>query len=283
MQTNNGPIFLRLLVNKYYTGKPDMLAKILPKEDADLLAATLLPQKDPNLLLFLPQSWLASFDRTWLEPVVEKMPKPLREIYAKAFPKYFAPKSEQNQPSIYNETVQDFLINHLKKSWGDYEAPPKDLLPTWELSPLLGLQRQELIEIVDLLAIYDLVEEMRHIVDKRLLQAVLQYLSVEQQHYLRALLRQKSRQLSSTLSIRELLKEGKKFKEMLHKLGLQRLSNALSGASNDFTWHILHAFDFNRAKFLQNHIKKEEVPKETPLALLQVQHVLQYLKTETAP
>lgn len=283
MQTNNGSIFLRLLVNKYFTGKQETLAKIMPKEDADLLAATLLPQKEPNVLLFLPERWLASFDRSWLEPALEKMPKALQEVYKRAFPKIFAPKSEKNTPSAYNKTVQEFLISHLKKSWTDYEAPPKDLLPASELSPLLHLQREELLEVVDLLAVHDLVEEMRHIVDKKLLQGVLQYLSTLQQRYLGVLLRQKSRQEARKISVRELLKEGNKFPKILHTFGLQRLSLALSGSSSDFIWHILHAFDFSRAKYLENHIKKEEVPKETREALLQVQNVLQFLKTDTAP
>jgi hypothetical protein len=282
MHPSNGQIFLRLLLNKYFVGKPDTLAKIMPKEDADQLAATLLPQRDPNMMLFVPQNWLSSIDSSWLKPAVEKMPKQLQEVYAKAFPTIFG-TSKEEKAGAYNETVQDFLISHLRGAWEEKEAPPKELLPTWELSGLLSLSRPELMEIIDLLSMHDLVEEMRHIVDKKLLQSVLQHLTIEQQHYLRVLLRQKSRGLASTLSVRELLKEGKKFPQLLHKFGLQRFAFALSGASNDFTWHILHALDFNRAKFLQNHIKKEEVPNQTRQALLQVQHIIQFLKTETAP
>jgi hypothetical protein len=145
------------------------------------------------------------------------------------------------------------------------------------------MAKEELLEIIDLLAMHDVVDEIRHIVDKKQLLAILQYLSTEQQHYLKVLLRQKSRVKPTGLSIRELLKEGKKFPQAIHKLGLQRFAFALSGASDDFTLHILHALDFQRAKFLQNHIQKEEVPNQTPEALLQVQHIIQFLKTETAP
>ncbi len=153
-------------------------------------------------------------------------------------------------------------------------------MPIWELSPLLQLTRLELLDIADLLAMHDLVEEMRHIVDKKLLQGVLQHLTAKQQHYLQILLRQKSRIKPTSLSVRELLKEGNKFPQMLHKFGLQRLSFALSGATDDFIWHIVHTFDLARAKFLLNHIKQEEVPNQTPSALLQVQHIIQFLKTE---
>jgi hypothetical protein len=277
--SKTGTIFLRLLLNKYFTGKPDALAKILPQEDADRLSAVQLPHRDPEALLFVPEKWLASYDSSWLKPAIEKLSKPLQEVYEKAFPKIF------NKPdsSKYNSTVQDFLIQYLHQTWEQTEPPPKNLLPEWEMTPLLYQSREELLDIANLLAMHDLVEEMRQIVDKRLLQAVLQHLTSEQQHYLRVLLRQKSRIKPTGLSVKELLKEGNKFPQILHKFGLQRLAFALSGASDDFVWHILHTLDFARAKFLQNHIKKEEVPNQTPQALLQVQHIIHFLKTETAP
>ncbi|MCE5293900.1 MAG: hypothetical protein LLF94_04735 [Chlamydiales bacterium] len=281
---NSGLIFLRLLLNKYFTGKPDTLSKILPKEDAESLHEIKLTSAEPNLMLFEPKEWLSSIDPTWLMPVVQKMQEPLQEVYKKAFPNVFGERSKElPAASSYNDTVQDFLITYLHTAWTENSCPPKALLPTWELTPLLDMSRSDILDIADLLAMYDLVEEMRHIVDKKLLQAVLQYLTTEQQHYLRILLRQKSRQMPTTLSVRELLKEGNKFPQRLHRLGLQRLSLALSGASDDFTWHILHTLDLSRAKFLQNNIKKEEVPNQTALALLQVQHIIQFLKTETAP
>ncbi len=280
MHEQNGSIFLRLLLNRFNTDKPEQLAQIVPKEDHEALSPTYIANNDPRLMLFLPQSWLSSIDSSWLKPCVEKMSKPLQEVYAKAFPKQFG-KSEAK--SAYNDTVQDFLITYLHSVCSEKEVTPKVLLPTWELSPLLDLSRTELLEIVDLLAMYDLVEDMRQIVDKKLLTSILQYLTHEQQHYLRLLLRQKSSKKPSSLSIRELLKEGKKFPQTLHKLGLQKLAFAISGASKDFCWHILHILDLPRAKFLQNHIKEEEVPNQTPQALVQVQHIIQFLKTETAP
>ncbi len=276
----NGNIFLRLLLNKFYSGKPDSLLKIMPPEDAEKLSHIELLHKEPNLLLFVPKEWLGSMDGSWLMPTIEKLSKPLQEVYKRAFPAVFDKKA-QNGAGIYNATIQDFLISYLHSVYTEKAPPPKNLLPEWELTPLLAFSRQELLDLVDLIAIHDLVEEMRHIVDKKLLQSVLQYLTVEQQHYLRVLLRQKSRGQSTQLSVRELLKEGKKFPQLLHRFGLIRLATACSGASQDFLWHILHTFDLSRAKFLQNHIKKEEVPNQTQTARLQVQHILQFLKTET--
>ncbi len=280
MQQLNGSIFLRLLINRFNTDKPENLAKIAAAEDQDALSGPPIASSDPRLMLFLPQSWLSSIDSSWLKPCLEKMSKPLQEVYAKAFPKQFGTGETK---SAYNETIQDFLLTYLHSVCSEKEVTPKVLLPTWELSCLLDLSRSELLEIVDLLAMHDLVEEMRQIVDKKLLTAILQYLTPEQQQYLKHLLRQKSSKKPSSLSVRELLKEGKKFPQMLHKLGLQKLSFAISGASKDFCWHILHTLDLPRAKFLQNHIKEEEVPNQTPQALVQVQHIIQFLKTETAP
>ena len=279
MQNHNGTIFLRLLLNRYFPQNPDTLAKIMPAADHEKLKNSSFGQSEPNVMLFLPQKWLASMDPSWLKPMIEKLSPPLQKVYENAFPHLFSNKESE---SAYNETVQDFLIYYLHSTWKEETPPPKELLDTWELSPLLNCSRQELLEIVDLLSMHDLVEEMRHIVDKRVLQLVLQHLTKLQQQYLRLSLRQKSRKLPSTLSVKELLKEGKNFPQMLHKFGLKRLAVALSGASDEFLWHITHRIDMPRAKFLQNHVQKEEVQNQTEQAILQIQHVIQFLKPEAA-
>jgi hypothetical protein len=281
---STGPIFLRQLLNKYFTGTPDALAQIMPKEEYDILQGVRLTLNDPEKMLFRPQEWLSSMDPSWLTPTLQKLSKPLQEVYAKAFPTAFGKLAPEAKAAPYNETVQDFLISYLHSAWAGDAAPPKEMLLDWELTFLLKLSRKEILQIVDLLCMYDLVEEMRHIVDKKQLLAVQQYLTQDQQQYLRILLRQKSRIKPSLLSVQELLKEGPKFPQILHKFGLQRLAFALSGAKDDFIWHIEHTLDLARAKFLLNHIKEEEIPNQTPQALLQVQHIFQFLKTEkTAP
>jgi len=276
---------LRLLLNKYFTGKQDALPKLMPKEEWDILSDILIAHKEPNLSLFLPNQWLTSIDISWLGPTLLALPKALQEVYASAFPNELGQALGQKAPVdatplALSPQVKEFLLSLLFKLWKEKEVKPKELIPTWELSPLLKLSRPELFEIVDLLAMYDLVEEMRHIVDKRLIQAIVQHLTPAQNHYLRLLLRQKSSHKPSPLSVKELLKEGKKFPQILHKFGLQRFALALSGANDDFLWHILHTFDINRAKFLMSQIQKDEVANQTPLAQMQVQHIIQFLKTE---
>ena len=260
MQPHNGTIFLRLLLNKYFTGKPDTWASLMPQEDQEKLSTISLEQKEPNLMLFLPKRWLTSMDPSWILPIVEKLSKPLQEVYARAFPQIFGNATDA---PLYNETIQEFLINYLHNTWTEDVPVPKELLPESEFSELLTFSRKELLELIDLLSMHDLVEEMRRIVDKRLLQSVLQYLTKEQQHYLRILLRQQSRQVPSAISISELLKEEKNFAKLLHKFGLKRLSLALSGASNECIWHLMHTLDVARAKFVENHVQKEEVPNHT--------------------
>jgi hypothetical protein len=281
MLEQKGTTFLRLLLNKYYSGKGEQLAKIMPKEDWEALQAISFTQKEPELLLFKPNEWFASLDLTWIKPTLESFPKELQEVYKKAFPKELSETPEATP--FLNKRLQEFLLDYLHRKWNEQEVKPKELLAQTELSNLLAKTHDELLEIIDLLSMYDLVEEMRHVVDKKLLQAVLQHLSTTQQHYLRVLLRQKSRQQPSTLSIKELMREGKKFSHELHKFGLQKFTLALSGLDDDFIWHLTHLLDLNRAKFLKNLIQKQEVPNSTRLAKMQVQHIIQFLKTEATP
>ncbi|MBS0655586.1 MAG: hypothetical protein JSR46_07410 [Verrucomicrobia bacterium] len=288
MLTNSGLVFFRLLINTYFSGKLDALSTLLPKEEYDRSATVQYPHKNPLAVLFQPDKWVQGSDCSWMEVLFFQLPASLQSVYLNIFPEeivnHLRSKMESSptdtQQVTYTEPVREFLLGFLHSQNQDEEITPKELLPEVELSCLLEMTRAELLEIIDLLAIHDLVDEVRHIVDKRTLQALLQLLTSQQQNYLRICLRQKAKTLpGSSKQIHELLKDGKKFSSQLHKQGLQKLGVALSGYNQDFLWYITHRLDMQRAKFLQQYIRPEALPSATRLAQLQVLHIIQFLKT----
>lgn len=278
-------IFLRLLVNKYFPERLEQLAKIVPEKTFQEIKSHNFSEKCPECILFFVDTWLTSCHPSWLEPLISEMTLPLKTVYLSCFPQpisdYFRAKEEYKDiPSAAPpaEPIRQFLLGFLHRKWEENHPLPKELLQENELSSLLVISRQELLEVVDLLAVYDLVDEVRHIVDKKQLQLILNHLSIQQQHYLRLSLRQKTKSVGGAGVVRELMKEPARFSMQLHRRGLQRLAYGLCGMDRDFLWHIMHTFDMPRAKFMMQYVQPEVVPTTTSLVRQDVQQILQFLK-----
>lgn len=273
--------FFRLLVNKYFTGKADLVAKLLPKEQSDALARFQTPLKTPELLLFDSDRWFKTADLSWFLPTIQTLEAPLQKLYGEIVPAEIRtalgiPSQSTSKP--LSEPVKQFLLGYLHSKWHEVEPLPKELIHTGELLPLLDLRKNELLEIIDLLSIHDLVDEVRHIVDKRILQTISSLLTLPQQQYLRTCLRQKTKPHAPSFTLRELLKEPKKFHVLLHKTGLKRFALALNGENKEFMWHILHTLDVSRAAFLKQEVQSVATPHASKLAQLEILQILQFLK-----
>src|ERR1700737_4952935 len=87
MQSQNAQIFFRLLVNKYFPAKIEVLAKLLPKETYDALTKIPYSQKTPHVVLFNPDLWIHSCDASWFEPLLSTFPEPMKQLYLSILPK----------------------------------------------------------------------------------------------------------------------------------------------------------------------------------------------------
>lgn len=289
-------LFFRLLLNRYFNGKSDSLAKLLPQEEMDALNKVTTPLKDPTALLFQAEKWLQSYDPTWYFTTLHSLEKPLKALYRQILPEaitsaYDALKNDvddedvqlKSNTSTIASCVKEHLFFNFYKLWqeqnGENLPIAKELVDGSDLLVLLELSKTDLLDIADLLSMHILVDEVRHIVDKRVLQALSQVLTPKQQHYLRKCLRQKTKHHAPTFSLRERLVEPKKLPSFLHKQGLKRMAVALSGENNDLIWYIMHTLDTGRAKYLQAEIQQEPIAHGTKLAQLEILQILQFLKT----
>lgn len=274
-QTKKGSLFLRLLLNKFLGGKADLLSKLLPKEEVDNLNSVQSSSSEPELILFDSKTWLTICDPSWYESITKNLPEQLQGLYKELL---------HNKTERLSPDVTQFLLDYFHKEWlknlNDDEPLPKELIEAGDLGPLLELKKAEMLEVIDLLSMHNLVDEVRHVVDKRILHVLSQALSSNQQQYLRMCLRQKTKHHAPTFSLRDLLKEPKKLPQVLHKQGLKRMAVALSGQSKDFIWYVVHTLDIARAKFLQADIQEEAVAHATKLAQLEILQIIQFLKTD---
>jgi hypothetical protein len=287
--------FLKSLLNKFLPAKVETLEYCLPKELYTVCKASNTADKDPALLLCNPHTWLLANDPTWIEQVVVSEREPLRSSLISAMPEaytsFFAAKGMVSSPTTtLTDPIKEFLLSWLYHKWtleakfvGALPLLPKkskEQLLQNELSLLVKMDRKHLLALVDLLVIHDLTEEVRHIVDKKILQSLLQQLSGQQQRYLRICLRQKIKGLQGGFGVKDQLREARRFSTALHKRGLLRLAQALSGLDSDFVWYIVHTLDLPRAKFVLEYYQPEEIAALTPSCRQQIQHVFQFLKTD---
>jgi hypothetical protein len=292
MLTPKGWMFFRLLLNKFNFDKQDAVVELLPEGEQQEISQYKMLSKNPEALnpkALLPSSlqWLDKIHYSWLEEPLRTLKDPLPACVVATLPEKQAEslnkRLQLTKPDhSYPESIKNFLLSHLYEAWPDKEILPQDLLPPSQLSPLLDCSKSELVELVDYLPMIDLAEEVRHIVDKKLIQAIVVDLTRGQQKYLKSCLHQKAKIQIPPLNVKEIHKDKKSFLVALHKRGLKRLSIALSGQHPDFIWHIAHMFDIGRGKILMEQCEKEEVPTATQITTLQVLQIIQQLRAKEA-
>jgi hypothetical protein len=287
--TEHLALFTRLLYNKYFTAKSELLEKLMPKEDYEALGRIQSPSKECNQLLFNPKSWLSSCDPSWYVPLVEELDAPLQPLFLDILPKKIVDAFVAKTKISYTiqdkkklpDIVQNFLFSYLYQHWQESVALPKELLEPSELQPFLACSKNDLRDIIDLLSMHDLVDEVRHIVDKRILEVLSKLLTKKQQAYLKMCLRQKTKPHAPTFSLRDFLREPQKFSSELRQVGIKRFGTLLSGENPDFIWHVLHTLDRDTAKQIQQHIEPKAVTSMTKLRQLESLQILQFLKAST--
>jgi hypothetical protein len=289
MLTKNGWIFFRLLLNKHIPANQEARIALLSEEEQKEISLYPFTSKNPALLLYPELAWLEHIHYSWLEESIKSFPGALLPALVLALPHELqkglaklkiATIAEESAP--FSPSVKNFILGHFYATWKDKDILPCKLLPESPLSPLLNCTKSELVKIVDMLAMHDLSEEVRHIVDKKILQAIIQTLTADQRKYLRSCLHQKSKIATLPLNAKEVYKDHKAFLTLLHRRGLKRFSLALFGSHPDFIWHIVHTFDTGRGKILLNSIPKEDVKQAAPVIQLEILQIIQLLKTKEA-
>ena len=289
MLTKNGWIFFKLLLNKHIPANQEARLALLSEEEQKEVSLYPFTSKNPALLLYPELAWLEHIHYSWLEESIKSFPSALLPALTLALPRELQTglaklkiiTLPEGAPA-FAPGVKNFLLGHFYATWKDKDVLPCALLPKSPLSPLLECTKAELVKIVDMLAMHDLSLEVRHIVDKKILHALIATLSSSQQKYLRSCLHQKSKTATLPLNAKEVYKDRKAFLTLLHRRGLKRFSLAFIGSHPDLIWHITHTLDIGRGKIILNSITQEDVMQASPVVQMEILQIIQLLKTKEA-
>jgi len=279
-------VLLKVLLNTFHPGSPQSLLKILPEEDAKAVMASETSSKQPLLALTWPQYAITRTHYSWLAPVIEQLPKAMQIPLVASIPEpqssglrrllKLAPFRAELPPS-----AKMLLLKRLYLLWQPTEGLPPDYLPTSPLESLLSCSKAELINVIDLLAMYDLAEGIRHIVDKKKLKLIYFCLTPQQQQFLRQCLHKHEKLVAPKIDIEKWDGNPEKLTKGLHRRGMLRLGKALCGQGRHFLWHIVHILDTGRGKEISLHYQNEALPGITSLLVQQVISVINFLKPKS--
>jgi len=179
---------------------------------------------------------------------------------------------------VLNKEAKFFFKSLLLKSLIKKEDSllPLDYLPDSEMNILLNFTKAKLVDLIDLMSMYDLAKELKMVVMTSSLKKIHSYLSEREKIILKKANEYKDPINSKNLMLERYLDDKAMFRSALHKRGLVRLSLALSLENIDLIWYICHYLDIGRGSFIFNESKKNKNPN---IATVLKKQVLDIVKT----
>ncbi len=280
-------VLFKVLLNRFHPGTSETFLQGVPAEEAKEIARQDVSSSDPSLAFTWKQNLIEQTHYSWLVPPLQQIPSPLQDSVIAALSEQQATRlrplfKAQQTSTPLALSVRNFLIDQLYQKWNPQDVLPKDFLPQTSLTPLLGITKGEIVELIDFLALHDLGEALRHIVNTRNLKMVYSCLSPKKQQYLRICLHQKERVAATKLEIEKWNGDPKQFETMLHKRGMFRLGKAISGQHPQFLWHLTHILDTGRGAALSKYYQEDAIPNVTPHLIQQLLFVMNFLKKKGA-
>lgn len=294
---NKNWLMFGVLVNRFHQKSPETFLRSLPKEVSQKTSIQEVLSDEASLLIAQPEERLTKIHYSWLVEAFDKIPDQLKpsvlsslteetasgitQLYCTRPGSVNVDSARQSQIDL-SYPVKRFLINTLYKNFEKREILPVPFIPKTTLSPLASLSKKQITKIIDFLGLYDLAEELRHIVDKNTLKNIYDKLSAPQQRFLRFSIHQKGKLVADRLNIELQAIDKKKLEIVLHKRGILRLAKALSGQHPDLVWHIAHTLDSGRGQLLLRYYQEEPISGISTALTLQVLNVIKFLKKSEA-
>lgn len=278
LMETRGWMMLRILINRYNPKAGNALLKFLPEDDLKALSKIDIRSDDLQPILQLPQNALGKIHHSWIKPVLDQYPERLQPAFLAALtPEQVAGMKGSVEFSL-SSPAKSFILSQLCSNLKINEHIPLEYLPESEFAPLVKWNKQQIVDLIDYLGLYDLASEMRSIVNRDHLKNIYECLTPKQYQYLKICMHQKEQLVSSKLGIDPAKRDCPKLKQAMHRHGLSRLGKALCGQHADFVWTLGHILDMPRGNVLIKEYKPEAIAKITPILKQQVLNVMNFLE-----
>lgn len=269
--------FLKALMEKYpHSGLTSALEN-LPEEFAQKFRT--LPESkiglSPEVFFPAPSILLDNLHPSWHEELIELCPKALQPTLQTIMP----PSGQKKKKAEISEPLRTFLLSYALKKWPEGGALRPEFIEESPLRWLATCYEPTMSSLISLLGVYDVVDIVRQIVDKKVLQKIFAPLTPLQQRYIRSLLHRPPRSPVLNKALTALLaSDPAKGAEQLRERGYEQLGYALKGAPDLLVWHVLHHIDREKALLLKKSIDKKIIAAKQAEAIKLLDHAYEFLK-----
>ena len=249
-------IVLNGLLKKFSTIEQQSILEPLSENVKNMLEHEYTPPIGINSHLFCQKDIINQVHYSWYIPLIDSYKKNDLSLLVYAFDEeirkelesYFDLKAATPPPSdVALSFFRQLIFDKITEA--DTEVVPPEYIPDSELNLLLELSKNEIIMLIDYLAIYDLSIQLPKTVDPTTLKKVEAYLSPDKKKLLKTLSFYKQPFTFPPMPLYKADNE-EEFNLILHKRGLNRFSKALCNEHKSFIWHICHKLDIGRGKAL---------------------------------
>lgn len=274
-------LFIKTLIDRYHSGKvQDLLRHWGEANLANDLRDIEVFQGTPEQLAVNPQTAISPIHYSWIAEAIQKLPRSLT-------PSLIASLGKIQQERICRQlkialstlrppapAVRAFLLEFLYKNIeGIQETLPLTFTPTYPLSNLVDLDREDILEIFDLLGLQDLAIKTRRIVDKKTLNAIYKSVPLSRKNLFNIFFQTVDKAQFPEIDLSKWSGDSQILAKILHRRGILRLAYALAGYDKDFLWHFTRRLDTGRGRIILRYYSEEQTPI-TPILTEQVQSII---------
>lgn len=280
MQSRSG-LVLKAFLSKLSPEQQASLARFISEDEIAELQSLPLIEEEITLDKFCNGHILEKVHWSWFLPTLRLYPESEQKLFLSAL----NPHAEKNLAkaltlSVGGEGVSEVGRAFLRKVLLDSLMGPKDqmlpaqYLPPSRLKKLASLTKKELTRLIDRLSLYDLVVELRQIVETKILKKIYSLLSEEERTQLKAIGSHKDPFVFGRMGIEKWDGSEESLRTLMHKRGLVRFGAGLSGQDPDFIWTICHALDIGRGSALHKLCMNEPIQGVTEAIIAQIEENL---------
>ncbi len=265
----------RVLLNRFHKGAVEQFLRKLPEDESKKLQEQNVQSDAIERILHQPEEFLTRCHYSWLLSGFKHLPEELKPLILAALPENQSTKlskhlRKQKALSTISPPVKSYLLN-LFYNYLELKKPlPLPFLAQTSLTPLASLTRQELLDVIDFLGIYDLAPEVRQIVDKQRLTTIYACLTPKKQLFLRTCLPQQEKIQSSQLVLEKWRGDCEELEKMLHLRGMIRLGKALSAQDQNLVENLVHTLDTGRGEIILKNYNQKVTARITEVLTQQV-------------
>jgi hypothetical protein len=259
MNTSERIVLKKLL----FLSKGEVLLKFLLAEEKRQIEKLSTPFFDEKLNTLAQKSLIDFVHYSWFMPILKKYSDNEKACFLTIFSKSNAqklqntlniPHSSEEPSPIAKKFLLNILISFLLPS--DNDLLSINFLPSSPLNFLILKTKEELIEIIDYLSLFDLHKAFSQIVNRDILDKINNFLSPNQKQFLKSNLKEPF--YFPPLNLKTWDGNMPSLQNILHKRGLLRFKMAMFQQDKSFVWYISHMLDIGRGGVLMKYNEKNE-------------------------